>query len=145
VQYNNRDLRLMLPNFYYDQEDFFRERQQGKALALDRAAPGSGNRLWSQQSDESYDVDCGLCRHLKRTPVSLRFPGTKKGYWDFKSNHVGRHSQPVRGGQGDFNTNGDYFRRKSLRPRIAAMFDMATADPIPTRLIGCMADKKPVG
>jgi hypothetical protein len=102
VQYNNRDLRLMLPNFYYDQEDFFRERQQGKALALDRAAPGSGNRLWSQQSDESYDVDCGLCRHLKRTPVSLRFPGTKKGYWDFKSNHVGRHSQPVRGGQGDF-------------------------------------------
>jgi hypothetical protein len=41
-------------------------------------------------------------------------------------------------------TNGDYFRWKYLWPRIAAMFDMPTADPIPTPLTVYMADKQPV-
>jgi hypothetical protein len=40
-------------------------------------------------------------------------------------------------------TNGDYFRWKYLWPRIAAMFDMPAADPIPTPLTVYMADKKP--
>jgi hypothetical protein len=41
-------------------------------------------------------------------------------------------------------TNGDYFRWKYLWPRIAAMFDMPLADPIPTPLTVYMADKEPV-
>jgi hypothetical protein len=43
-----------------------------------------------------------------------------------------------------FDISGDYFRWKYLWPRIAAMFDMPTADPIPTPLGVYMADKKPV-
>src|SRR5271166_285895 len=42
--------------------------------------PGSDNRLWSRQPDESWDVDCRLCRHLKGTRLPLRFPGTEKTY-----------------------------------------------------------------
>jgi NAD-dependent epimerase/dehydratase family protein len=41
-------------------------------------------------------------------------------------------------------TNGDYFRWKYLWPRIAAMFDMPAADPVPTPLTVYMADKEPV-
>jgi hypothetical protein len=82
------DLRLMPPNFYYDQEDFLRERQQGKAWH------------WT----------------------ALR-PEATTGF-----------------GLG----NPNYFRWKYLWPRIAAMFDMPAADPIPTPLTVYMADKKPV-
>jgi hypothetical protein len=101
VQYNNRDPRLTLPNFYYDQEDF-RERQQGKAWHWTALRPeattgfGLGNPMNLGMWIAVYAV---ISKELR---LPLRFPGTKKGYWDFKSNHVGRHSQPVRGGQGDF-------------------------------------------
>jgi hypothetical protein len=36
--------------------------------------------LWSRQSDESWDVDCGLCRYFKELGLPLRFPGTETSY-----------------------------------------------------------------
>jgi len=41
-------------------------------------------------------------------------------------------------------TNGDYFRWQHLWPRIAGMFHMETADPVPLSLAEYMADKGPL-
>jgi hypothetical protein len=41
-------------------------------------------------------------------------------------------------------TNGDYFRWQHMWPRIAKMFDMEVADPVPIPLSVYMADKGPL-
>jgi hypothetical protein len=41
-------------------------------------------------------------------------------------------------------TNGDYFRWQHLWPKIARMFDMEWADPIPMPLAAYMPDKAPL-
>ncbi|HZC35403.1 MAG TPA: prolyl oligopeptidase family serine peptidase, partial [Chthoniobacterales bacterium] len=122
-------------------------------MVLDRSAPGRDNRLWSRQSDESWDVDCGLCRYFKELGLPLRFPGTETSYgilYQITSAEILARATTW-AGQSEtarneiFNiTNGDYFRWKYLWPRIATMFDMPAADPIPTPLTVYMADKKPV-
>src|SRR5271166_3333708 len=55
--------------------------------------PGSDNRLWSRQPDESWDVDCRLCRHLKGTRPPAEVSGHGEDLWDLISNHVGRNSR----------------------------------------------------
>ncbi len=89
----------------------------------------------------------------KELGLPLRFPGTEKSYgilYQITSAEI-LAKATTWAGQSEaakdeiFNiTNGDYFRWKHLWPRIAAMFDMPAADPIPTPLTVYMADKKPV-
>ena len=85
--------------------------------------------------------------------LPLRFPGTEKTYAVLyqltsadilaKATTWAGNSETARNEV--FNiTNGDYFRWKYLWPRIAAMFEMPPADPIPTPLTVYMADKQPV-
>jgi nucleoside-diphosphate-sugar epimerase len=89
----------------------------------------------------------------KELGLPLRFPGTEKTYgilYQITSAEI-LAKATTWAGQSEaakneiFNvTNGDYFRWKYLWPRIAAMFDMPAADPVPTPLTVYMADKKPV-
>ena len=79
----------------------------------------------------------------KELGLPLRFPGTEKTYgilYQITSAEI-LAKATAWAGQSEaakneiFNiTNGDYFRWKYLWPRIAAMFDMPAADPIPTPL-----------
>jgi nucleoside-diphosphate-sugar epimerase len=147
------DPRLMPPNFYYDQEDLLRERQQGKAWHWTALRPeattgfGLGNPM---NLGMSIAVYAAISKELG---LPLRFPGTEKSYGILyqitsaemlaKATTWAGQSEAAR--NEIFNiTNGDYFRWKYLWPRIAAMFDMPPADPIPTPLTVYMADKKPV-
>jgi hypothetical protein len=143
----------MPPNFYYDQEDFLRERQQGKAWHWTALRPeattgfGLGNPM---NLGMSIAVYAAISKELG---LPLRFPGTEKSYgilYQITSAEI-LAKATTWAGQSEaakneiFNiTNGDYFRWKYLWPRIAAMFDMPAADPIPTPLTVYMADKKPV-
>jgi nucleoside-diphosphate-sugar epimerase len=147
------DPRLMPPNFYYDQEDFLRERQQGKAWYWTALRPeattgfGLGNPMNLGMSIAIYAANS------KELGLPLRFPGTEKTYgilYQITSAEI-LAKATAWAGQSEaarneiFNiTNGDYFRWKFLWPRIAAMFDMPAADPVPTPLTVYMADKKPV-
>jgi nucleoside-diphosphate-sugar epimerase len=147
------DPRLMPPNFYYDQEDFLRERQHGKAWHWTALRPeattgfGLGNPM---NLGMSIAVYAAISKELG---LPLRFPGTEKSYgilYQITSAEI-LAKATTWAGQSEaakdeiFNiTNGDYFRWKHLWPRIAAMFDMPAADPIPTPLTVYMADKKPV-
>jgi nucleoside-diphosphate-sugar epimerase len=147
------DARLMPPNFYYDQEDFLRERQRGKAWHWTALRPeattgfGLGNPMNLGMSIAVYAVIS------KELGLPLRFPGTEKTYGVLYQITSARILAKATAWAGPseaatnevFNiTNGDYFRWKYLWPRIAAMFEMAPADPIPMPLTVYMADKKPV-
>jgi len=147
------DLRLMPPNFYYDQEDFLRERQRGKKWHWTALRPeattgfGLGNPM---NLGMSIAVYAAISKELG---LPLRFPGTEKSYgvlYQITSAEI-LAKATTWAGQSEaarneiFNiTNGDYFRWKYLWPRIAAMFEMLPADPIPMPLTVYMADKKPV-
>jgi len=147
------DPRLMPPNFYYDQEDFLRERQRGKAWHWTALRPdmttgfGLGNPM---NLGMSIAVYAAISKELG---LPLRFPGTERTYGvltqitsaEILAKATVWAGQYVTAQNEVFNiTNGDYFRWRYLWPRIAAMFGMPLADPIPTPLTVYMADKEPV-
>ena len=74
------DPRLMPPNFYYDQEDFLRTRQQGKSWHWTALRPeatvgfGVGNPMNLGMSIAVYATIS------KELGLPLRFPGTEKSY-----------------------------------------------------------------
>jgi nucleoside-diphosphate-sugar epimerase len=147
------DPRLMPPNFYYDQEDFLRERQTGKAWHWTALRPEAicgfavGNPMNLAMVIAVYAV---LSKELG---LPLRFPGTEKAYralYQVTSADILAEAS-IWAGRSEaaeneiFNiTNGDYFRWQHMWPRIAKMFDMEIADPVPLPLTTYMADKGPL-
>jgi nucleoside-diphosphate-sugar epimerase len=147
------DPRLMPPNFYYDQEDLLRQRQQGKEWYWTALRPeavcgfGVGNPMNLAMVIAIYAVIS------KELGLPLRFPGTEKAYRSLyqitsadilaKATIWAGSSEVAR--NKIFNiTNGDYFRWQHMWPRIAKMLQMEIADPVPIPLAVYMADKRPL-
>jgi nucleoside-diphosphate-sugar epimerase len=144
------DPRLMPPNFYYDQEDFLQERQKGRNWHWTALRPeaicgyGIGNPMNLAMVIAVYATIS------KQLGLPLRFPGTEAAYsalYQVTSADI-LASATVWAGTHEsarneiFNiTNGDYFRWKHMWPRIAKMFGMEVADPVPTPLTVYMQDK----
>jgi len=144
------DPRLMPPNFYYDQEDLLHERQQAADWHWTALRPeaicgyGTGNPMNLAMVIAVYATIS------KQLGLPLRFPGTEAAYralYQVTSADIlasatvwaGTH-EPAR--DEIFNvTNGDYFRWQDMWPRIAKMFDMEVAHPVPTPLAVYMQDK----
>jgi len=147
------DPRLMPPNFYYDQEDLLRARQKGKNWNFTVLRPEaiSGFALGNPMNlTMVIAVYAAISRELG---LPLRFPGTEKAYralYQLTSADILARATAWAGSAPSasnevFNiTNGDYFRWQFMWPRIAKMFDMETAEPIPLSLTTYMADKGPV-
>ncbi len=147
------DPRLMPPNFYYAQEDLLRQRQKGKQWTWTALRPegtlgfGLGNPM---NLGMSIAVYAAISKELG---LPLRFPGTEGAYralYQITSADILASATTWAGtneaAKNDiFNiTNGDYFRWQHLWPRIAAMFEMETAPPVPMPLTVYMADKAPL-
>jgi nucleoside-diphosphate-sugar epimerase len=147
------DPRLMPPNFYYDQEDFLRQRQQGKQWHWTALRPEAvcgfavGNPMNLAMVIAVYAVIS------KELGLPLRFPGTEKAYralYQVTSADILAKASIWAGNSPDaengiFNiTNGDYFRWQHMWPRIAKMFHLEVADPVPMPLATYMADKAPL-
>jgi nucleoside-diphosphate-sugar epimerase len=147
------DPRHLPPNFYYDQEDFLRERQRGKswtwsALRPDLViGPGVGHPMNLIMVIAVYAV---ICRELG---VPLWFPGTRAGYSVlFDATDVAHLARAAvwaatepRCGNEVFNiTNGDIFRWEHLWPGFAEFFGVKPAPPLPIPLGEMMADKGPL-
>jgi len=147
------DPRLMPPNFYYDQEDLLRARQKGQSWHFTVLRPEaiSGFALGNPMNlTMVIAVYAAISRELG---LPLRFPGTEKAYralYQLTSADILARATAWAGSTPSasnevFNiTNGDYFRWQFMWPRIAKMFDMETAEPIPLSLATYMADKGPV-
>jgi nucleoside-diphosphate-sugar epimerase len=107
------DPRLMPPNFYYDQEDFLRARRKGAAWHWTALRPEAIYRALYQVTSADILAEASV------------WAGTHAAARDEIFNI----------------TNGDYFRWQHMWPRIARMFEMEIADPVPTPLAVYMRDK----
>jgi nucleoside-diphosphate-sugar epimerase len=148
------DPRHIPPNFYYDQEDFLRHRQpdgRGWTWSAIRpgliCGPGVGHPMNILMVIGVYAAIC------KELGLPLAFPGTRGAYSSLSeatdSAHLARATAwaatEPRCGNEVFNiTNGDLFRWEYLWPRIADLFGMAIAPPLPVPLSAMMADKGPL-
>ena len=137
------DPRHMPPNFYFDQEDFLKERQTGKAWNWVALRPGIvggisfGNPMNLAAVIAVYAV---ISRELG---LPLRFPGTPEGY---SALHQATDAdllakaaewtatQPQCANQIYNVTNGDYYRWENLWPLFADEFGMKIAPPQTIRL-----------
>jgi nucleoside-diphosphate-sugar epimerase len=144
------DPRLMPPNFYYDQEDFLRQRQQGKQWSWTALRPEAVSGFALGNPMNLAMVIAVYAVISKELGLPLRFPGTEKAYRALyqvtsadilaKASIWAGNTETAR--NEIFNiTNGDYFRWQHLWPRIAKMFAMEVADPVSTPLQVYMADK----
>jgi nucleoside-diphosphate-sugar epimerase len=144
------DPRLMPPNFYYDQEDFLRERQRGKQWYWTALRPEAVCGFAVGNPMNLAMVIAVYAAISKELGLPLRFPGPGKAYRALyqvtsadilaKASIWAGNNEAAR--NEIFNiTNGDYFRWQHLWPRIAKMFDMEVADPVPTPLAVYMQDK----
>lgn len=143
----------MLPNFYWDQEQWLRAAAVGQPWSWTALRPHTicGFALGSP-------MNLVLCLAVyaaisKELGLPLRFPGKPGAYnavYQVTSSSLlargldwAATSENARGEV--FNlTNGDYFRWANLWPRIADVFGMAWAPPQTIKLAEMMADKAPL-
>lgn len=144
------DPRLMGPNFYYDQEDLLRERQRGKGWSFTALRPEAVCGFAVGNPMNLLMVIAVYAAISKELGLPLRFPGTGAAYdalYQVTSADILAEATDWAGtapaaANEIFNlTNGDAFRWRNLWPRIAGMFGMEKADPIPMPLATYMADK----
>jgi nucleoside-diphosphate-sugar epimerase len=144
------DPRHMPPNFYYDQEDFLRDRSVGKDWSWTAFRPeavagfATGNPMNLLMVIAVYGT---LARKLN---VPLSFPGTPASYNALYQVTDTRLLASATEWAGDnelcrgevYNiTNGDYFRWSRIWPRIAEFFGVPTGEPFNMSLQEVMADK----
>jgi len=144
------DPRLMPPNFYYDQEDLLRERQKGRAWSFTGLRPEGVGGFAVGNPMNLLTVIAVYATISRELGIPLRFPGTEAAYRALyqmtSANLLARATDwagtTTAASNEIFNiTNGDVFRWQHMWPRIAKMFGMDWADPIPTPLATYMADK----
>jgi nucleoside-diphosphate-sugar epimerase len=147
------DPRLMPPNFYYDQEDLLRERQRGRNWSFTALRPEAVCGFAVGNPMNLSMVIAVYATISKELGIPLRFPGTEAAYralYQVTSADILAEAADWAGTAPDarneiFNiTNGDYFRWQHMWPRIARMFGMDWADPVPTPLTTYMTDKGPL-
>jgi nucleoside-diphosphate-sugar epimerase len=144
----------MPPNFYYDQEDLLRERQKSSAWNFTVFRPCGaicGFSLGTPMNLVSViAVYAAICREMG---LPLRFPGPESVYRSLyqvtsadllASAAIWPGATPAARNEVFNVTNGDTFRWQHMWPRIARMFGMEIADPVPFSLLTYMADKGPV-
>jgi nucleoside-diphosphate-sugar epimerase len=147
------DPRLMPPNFYYDQEDFLRERQRGKAWHFTALRPEAVCGFAIGNPMNLTMVIAIYAAISKELGLPLRFPGSPAAYralYQVSSAKILARATDWAGTTPAarneiFNiTNGDYFRWEHMWPRIAKQFGMETVYPVPMPLTAYMEDKGPV-
>jgi nucleoside-diphosphate-sugar epimerase len=143
----------MPPNFYWDQEQWLRERQsrKGWSYAVLRPHTVCGFALGSPMN--IITVIAVYAAISKELGLPLRFPG-KPGafnavYQVTDSEHLARAmvwaaTAPAAANEVFNVTNSDFFRWCNLWPRIAALFEMPDGPVQTIRLAEFMSDKAPL-
>lgn len=147
------DPRHLPPNFYYDQEDYIRERQKGRSWTWSALRPEAvcgfavGNPMNLVMVIAVYAAIC------KELGLPLKFPGPAGGYRALYQVTEARilakaaewaATTPECGNEIFNVTNGDYFRWENIWPSFARFFDMEVGSIQAVHLTQMMADKGPV-
>jgi nucleoside-diphosphate-sugar epimerase len=143
----------MLPNFYYDQEQWLRGAQVDKPWSWSVLRPHTvcGFALGNPMNlIMNLAVYAAISKELG---LPLRFPGKPGAFHAIyqavdssllAKGMVWAATAPSAQNQVFNLTNGDVFRWCNVWPRIAAVFDMPAAAPQTIRLTEFMADKAPL-
>lgn len=138
------------PNFYFDQEDFLRERSSGKAWTWTNLRPSNvtGYALGNPMNIVMViAVYAAICKELGRP---LRFPGKPGAYTTITqfldTNLLAKAAtwcatEPTCGNQAFNIANGDLIRWQYVWPRFAEFFGMDYAQPQTVSLSEFMSDK----
>jgi len=144
------DPRHMKPNFYYDQEDYLKERSGGKSWSWSAVRPSSicgfavGNPMNMATVIAVYAV---LCKEME---LPFRFPGSTGSYnavMEMTDAELLAKAVVWAGetdkcdGEGINITNGDFNRWAHLWPKLAEYFKMDYAPPQHLPLAQFMSDK----
>jgi nucleoside-diphosphate-sugar epimerase len=147
------DPRHMPPNFYYDQEDYLRQRSAGRTWSWTAFRPSSicgfavGNPMNIATVIAVYSA---LCKEMR---VPFRFPGSIAAYHAIMEMTdaellakamVWAAENDQCDGQAFNITNGDFNRWENLWPLLAGFFKMEYAQPQRLPLAQFMSDKEPV-
>lgn len=147
------DPRHLPPNFYYDQEDWLRERQKGKSWTWSASRPNIVCDFCPGRARNLVSVlgaYAAICRELQ-TP--LDYPGSLASYSSLtevtEAALLARAmswiaTQPQAANQAYNVTNGDLFRRSQLWQRLAHYSEMPVGEVRPLKLATWMADKESV-
>lgn len=147
------DPRHMPPNFYYDQEDYLRRRQQNSDWTWSAVRPGTicGYSIGSPMNLAM--VIAVYAAISKELGLPLRFPGGLRAYRALREftdaellakAMVWAATEPRCAGEAFNIKNGEPIRSEYLWRDFARMFDMEWEPPQTLQLISVMADKAPL-
>ena len=143
----------MPPEFNVDQQQFLESRQVGKRWSWSAIRPSVvcgvalGNPMNLATVIAVYATMC------KKLGVPMRFPGKPGAFGSLlemtdasllAEATVWAATTPACANQAFNITNGDLFRWNDMWPRIADIFGLDTATPLPMSLADVMADKEPL-
>ncbi|WP_052061233.1 SDR family oxidoreductase [Rhodococcoides fascians] len=143
----------MPPEFNIDQQQFLESRQVGKRWSWSAIRPSVvcgvalGNPMNLATVIAVYATMC------KKLGVPMRFPGKPGAFGSLlemtdasllAEATVWAATTPACANQAFNITNGDMFRWNDMWPRIANIFGLDTATPLPMSLADVMADKEPL-
>ena len=143
----------MLPNFYYDQEQWLRRRQAGKRWSYTALRPHTVCGFSVGNPMNITTVIAVYAAISKELGLPLRFPGKPGAYTAVyqvtDSEHLARTmlwaGTAASAANEVFNvTNSDFFRWCNIWPRIAEVFEMPVGPVQTIRLTEFMADKGPL-
>ncbi|WP_437725540.1 SDR family oxidoreductase [Sorangium sp. So ce861] len=147
------DAHHMPPEFNVDQQAFLEARQKGKAWSWSALRPSVVCGFALGVPMNLAMVIAVYAAMSKELGLPLRFPGKPAAYDKLvemtDARLLGRAtvwaatSAPCRNQAFNIN-NGDMFRWSEMWPKIARMFDMEAAPPLPMPLADVMADKEPL-
>jgi nucleoside-diphosphate-sugar epimerase len=147
------DPRPSVPNFYYDQEDLLRARQQGQRWTWSASRPNVICDFAPERARNLIPLVGAYAAILSELSEPLHFPG-RLGCWEAltevtDATHLARAmvfiaTEPRAANQAFNVSNGDLFRWKRLWPRLAGHFGMAVGEVRPMLLADAMADKDAV-
>ncbi|MDR5781132.1 SDR family oxidoreductase [Caballeronia sp. LZ065] len=143
------DPRHMPPMFYYDQEDWLRERARDRPWDHIVLRPDTVCGLALDNPMNLAMVIAVYAAISKELGLPLRFPGTVDCYNRLAqvtdATQLARASEwaaeNATGSEAYNITNGDLFRWRPMWEKFARFFDMPLADPMPISLVSMMADK----
>lgn len=144
------DPRLLAAHFYYAQQDWLAERQQGKAWSWSALRPHAVIGFTEGSAMSLLNVLALYASISRELGLPLRFPGKPGSYTAvYQMTDAGLLARamlwtataPACANQPFNVTNGDLVRWCHLWPRIAEAFDMEVGPPQQLNLQAAMADK----
>jgi nucleoside-diphosphate-sugar epimerase len=147
------DPRHLPPNYYFDQIDWLTANQRGKAWDWVELRPQTLCGFSPGTPMSILPAIAVYAAISKELGLPLRFPGKPGAYNTIYQVTESAHfanaalwaATDQRCGNQAFNiTNGDYFRWRNIWPKIAAVFEMAIADPQPMNLTMKMTEQTPL-